>query len=351
MALSVQLLVWKIVKAKILLTCSLGILLTACNPPSVEEKLPEAMGNATPAVSPADSDPEGTVISLAEKYSKVEDLERIGDVIAIRATDTVALGTLDAFKKSEPQIVTIDPACSDMTGGNATDEFIFACPDGVYALSPSTKSGEKLTQLFAADFPLSTAVKTRSGDIVAGASDRTELLVIDPSGTATSLTVDDPTDQLLAVANGDKPDAVYRINRTATVIQNINVDQRTLGAKLRVGLGVGTIAGGENGMAIAADAIGNQFGIYLADDVIRLQQTTPTHGQSPWTAAWDQKNQLVWVATTSDNQIRSYSISAGTGEETATFASASNVHALTVMPDGVVVAASESGDGLQVISP
>ena len=203
--------------------------------------------------------------------------------------------------------------------------------------------------LQATDQPVTAAVKTTSGMIFAGSSDREDVDVYQ-DGEKTTIRVEDPTDAMIAVPVSGGEDSVYRINRRTTIIQNINVADKSAGAVLRVGLGVGTITPGAQGMALATDTIGKQFGVYLTHDVIQLHQTTPTTG-APWAIAWDDKRQQVWVATTYDNKIRRYQLGSGQGEELEAYNSIENTQSLVALPDGTILAASATGTDVQVITP
>ena len=353
----------------------MGVVLTACTPPSVQEKLPTAMGNATPAPSPAIVDaPAGEVISLPEQLAKVTELDHIGEIVAVRAGAVVGVGTVDQLRAGRLVMVPVDAACGDISAAPASNEFVLGCPDGVYGIPTSVadaaddaggagdaageeSDGGKTAELptanpmllQATDQPVTAAVKTTSGMIFAGSSDREDVDVYQ-DGEKTTIRVEDPTDAMIAVPVSGGEDSVYRINRRTTIIQNINVADKSAGAVLRVGLGVGTITPGAQGMALATDTIGKQFGVYLTHDVIRLHQTTPTTG-APWAIAWDDNRQQVWVATTDDNKIRRYQLGSGQGEELEAYNSIENTQSLVALPDGMILAASATGTDVQVITP
>ena len=350
----------------------MGVVLTACTPPSVQEKLPAAMGNATPVSSPAVVDePAGEVISLPEQLAKVTELDHIGEIVAVRAGAVVGVGTVDQLRAGRLVTVPVDAACGGISAAPASNEFVLGCPDGVYGISTSIAdaaggagdaAGEEgdggetaelptanPVLLQATDQPVTAAVKTTSGMIFAGSSDREDVDVYQ-AGEKTTIRVEDPTDAMIAVPVSGGEDSVYRINRRTTIIQNINVADKSAGAVLRVGLGVGTITPGAEGMALATDTIGKQFGVYLTHDVIRLHQTAPTTG-APWAISWDDKRQQVWVATTDDNKIRRYQLSSGQGEELEAYNSIENTQSLVALPNGMILAASATGTDVQAITP
>ncbi|MCS4491142.1 hypothetical protein N7326_00455 [Corynebacterium sp. ES2794-CONJ1] len=322
----------------------LALTLTACNPPSVEEKLPVRMGSAFPEPRVSGTVPHGDVIDLDPKYHNVEDMERVGDILALRSKDKLAVGTVADFRSGQAAVLEVDPKCGDMTA--AAPDFLIACPDGVNAIDAKNP---KLLVIQTTPKPVTAVARTSDGTLFVGNADSEEILAY-KEGNEHSITMEGPVDQLIAVARDAGPDSVYRTNRVNTTIQNIYPDSLKAGAVLRVGLGVGEISAGSNGMALAADAIGHQFGVYLADDVIRLHQTTPTHGQSPWDLAWDKNTESVWVATTADSSISGYTISSGVGQEIVQYSGVSDIHNIEILDNGDIVAASASGAGLQIIS-
>lgn len=303
------------------------------------------MGNASPVASPAEGKTAGEVLKLSDSFKKVEDLEHVGQLLLLRSGKEIAVGTVQDFKTTSAKKLTIDAQCGDITATESSQEFIFACPDGVYSIGTDKKA--QLIQPTAT--PQTVAVKTSDGAIITGNNHNNELTIY-AEGKERTVEAEDTTDQMVAVPTASGSDVVYRINRQYTLIQNVDYSQHSMGAMLRVGLGVGQIAGGENGMVLAADTLGKQFGVYLTETVIRLHQTSPTAGQSPWDITWDPTRKRVWVATTSDNTLRSYAIDSGAGLEQESYQLVADAQNIDVLKDGTIVAASATGSGLQVIT-
>ncbi|MDO4631944.1 MAG: hypothetical protein Q4A82_06650 [Corynebacterium sp.] len=331
----------------------LGLVLSACTPRSVQEKLPAAMGNATPAASPATSGtPAGDVFTLPEPFTNIAELDRVGDTLAVRTGTHIAVGTLAQLRSGDFSTVDVDVSCGDISTAPSHSEFILGCADGVHAISTAGTPANSLIQ--ATEQPITAAVKTTDGMIIAGSNEREEALLFTNGdggeGKPKTIRVEDPTDAMIAVPTNNGPDVVYRINRHTTIIQTIDVGKKSSGAVLRVGLGVGMVAPAAQGMAITSDAVGKQFGVYMTLDAIRLHQTTPTTS-TPWAVAWDDKHQQVWVTTTDDNKIRRYQIGSGQGEELEAYNSIANAQSVLALPDGTIVASSASGAGLQILQP
>lgn len=317
-------------------------LLAGCNPPSVEEKLPESLGNATAPVSPAqDKQLGGQQVAVPAARGLVA----IDDTVALLADRGVLVGTPEQFAAGAHMEVDLPQECYDLTAG--PDAFVVACADGVYLLNANDPTAE----LFATDAPISSAVQLSSGEIITAAKDTNTVTVHRDGETPQTITVEDTTDALVRVGapTPDEGDRVYRINREFSLIQTVEWEDNAQGAVLRAGLGVADIAPGEGGMALTTDAIGGQFGVYTDQSVIRLQQTTPLPDK-PWAVAWDSGNQLVWLSTPGTNQVHAYRINSGKGEVITSVDTVTSAQHLAVLADGRIVIASADGGGLHIIS-
>lgn len=329
----------------LLAACSVSAAaLSACTSAEKSSDIDTAtMGDATAAVSPASANPAGEVIPLDSDIAQVTDMERAGDTLALRSGGKLQIGTVEQFRSKAATTLDIDGQCGDMTATGST--FVLACPNAVYLID---KDAPSMDNKVSSDRNLSTAVQTTSGEIVAGVKDEATVVVIKDGKETKDFSVEDPTDEMVAVPVDGKPDAIVRINRKYTIIQDVKWADGKQGAILRMGKGVGQISPAEKGMVVASDTIGNQIGLYFADDVIRLQKTM-TVPESPWAVAWDHKNTLAWIASTKENQIVGYDPSQGNLDEKTRYQSVADVHNMTVLDDGTIVAASATGAGLEVI--
>lgn len=300
------------------------------------------MGSAEAIESPAATNPAGEVVKLDPSYAEVQDMERAGEHLALRSGDVVAIGTLEAIKDGEAVTNRVDAECGDMTSTDT--EFVLACPDGVHIFAAS--SGAE-TEVVSTSEPVSTAVKTTDGTIIAGVKDDRRALRI-RDGEEKDFSTEYDSTQMIAIPVEGREDAVLRTNSRYTIIQDLKWQDANAGAILRVGLGVGQIAPAEHGMALATDTLGSQLMVYFADDVVRLQKTVPVD-ESPWGVAWESGNRTAWVASTADNQLVGWDVAAPSLTETERFSTVANAKNVVVMPDGTKVLASATGDGLQTI--
>ena len=194
------------------------------------------------------------------------------------------------------------------------------------------------------------ATVASTGEVLAGSDTERKVWVFDGGELKDTIDVARETDQLQAVQVDGQRDSVVRTNRFDTTIQDIDWNGSRQGGTLRVGLGVGKVRGGEHGLVLAADSTGSQLHVYTTDDIIRLQQSAPVP-EGPWDAAWDPAQRLAWVSSLASNTATGYDISQGIPVKRKHFATVADAQSIITLDDGTVVAASASGDGIQIVSP
>lgn len=314
------------------------VLLAGCS-----QNLPDTpdMGNATPVASPPAENPAGTVIDYTAAITDLEVAD--GDILGVRTEDTLAIGTVADFEAGTETTLDVDAGCGDLTATG--DRFVLACEQGAFVIDATDPD---LDDLRATDTPTTVAALTSDGILLTGNDVDEDVTVYRDGQEPVTFDVQDPGTEMIAVPVEDRHDAVVRIWNGATTIQDIDYPNDRPGATLRVGLGVGQMAGGEDGLLVVSDNIGGQIAIYNADDIIRLQMTAPV-GDDPWGVAWDAERDLAWITTLSDNQLAGYRISEGVPEEEHRLDTVADARNVVVLEDGALVVASASGDGLQVI--
>jgi hypothetical protein len=322
------------------------LLVTACSDRPGQD-VPD-MGNAVAEVSPPATDPAGRVIELAEDYSAVTDMETAGEVIGLRSAGTLALGTLGQFEAGAVAEVTIPENCGDLTA--AADTFVLACREEVLLVDAASGDIERRSIAGTDAAPSVAASLTSTGELIVANAEDDQVLVFEEGSEepVETITVAGVTSQLIAVPRDGGDDAVVRTNHANTTIQDIHWRDGEQGGTLRVGLGVGRIAPGENGLVVVSDNLGSQLAVYTATDVIRLHQTAPVD-PSPWGVAWDVGRDLAWIASTAGNTLAGYDVSTGVPERRASLETVADAQNIAVLEDGTLVLASATGDGLQVI--
>lgn len=346
---------------------SSSILLASCTPPGVEDPQKQAqdqagsgqtvsgaLGKATPAVSPAAANPAGEVVKLEGRLAKASDIEMAGDVLAVRAGDQLALGTVDKFRTNSATTLEINANCGDITATG--DTFVLPCPvpieggagGGVIYLIDAKNPGLKDTRR--ADMKFTSAVLTTSGEVVGGSSEEPDVIVFRGTDSSDSkkITTSRKADEMVASPVSGSRDGVVFIERDKTVIQGVDYTNNRAGGALRMGVGVGSIAAGDDGLFLASDTLGHQLGVYTDDDILMLHQTIPTD-KSPWALAWDSQRKLAWISSNETNKIQAFKISSGVPELQGTVDTVANVRSMTIDSDGTIYAISDSGDGLQII--
>jgi len=315
------------------------VALTACSSPTeLADELAVNMGDASPIESPPATDPAGEV----HEYEPVLDLDTTDGLITVRTADAITVGTLDEILGNTAKSWPLEAECGDVSANAG----VFAVGCGTTVRTFTTSGADEL----AVEHPATTATVTTSGEILAASNEERNVWVYRDGELIKTISVARETDSIQAVPVDGKPDTVVRTNSFDTTIQDLDWTGGRQGGTLRVGLGVGKIAGGEQGLVLAADTTGNQLLVYTSDDIIRLHQTAPVP-ESPWDVAWDAADRLAWVASTSSNLVTGYDISRGVPLERAQLRTVADVHSTISLDDGTLLLASATGDGIQIITP
>lgn len=360
----------KSLRASLLSVIAAGsaVALVSCTPPGVEDpqKLAQeqseanqtvsgALGKATPAASPAAAGPAGEIVDLPEELARPTDIELAGDVFAIRAGDQLGIGTLDKLRTGSLTMLRINDACGDISVTG--DTFVLPCPEpieggaGGGAIYLIQSDNPNLSTARHAPMKFTSAALTSTGELIGGSSHEPDLIVFrgDDSSDTKKIQTSRKADEMVASPVAGTRDGVVFIEREKTVIQGVDFSNNRAGGALRMGVGVGSIAAGDNGLFLASDALGSQLGVYTDDDILMLHQTIATDA-APWAVSWDSKRKLAWIASNSKNTLQAYRISTGVPELQHTLPTIANLRSMTIDTDGSIYAVSDSGAGLQIIS-
>ncbi|WP_144412270.1 YncE family protein [Corynebacterium uterequi] len=291
----------------------------------------EALGNAVPVASPPAENNVGETIIDGE----VSEVVTTGSLLGARIGDELIVGSIADFRGGDARRLDI-AGCADVTG--APSGIVVACGDHVRIVDAA---GDRRVDVNA---PATTAVLTTDGALVTASDSEHVVQVYDGAELAEEFDVAGATHELLAVPVSGSDDAVLRINRDNTTIQDVRVAEARQGGTLRVGLGVGTAAAGDNDLAVVSDTRGSQLAIYTADEVVRLHQTLPVD-ESPFAVAYD--GELAWIASTATNTATGYDIAGGVPVEKRRVPTPANVRAMVFVDGHLVVGGT---DGLTLLS-
>lgn len=306
-----------------------------------------AMGNASPvASSPAVDEAKlaGVTVSRPE-FSRVSDMAIAGDTLAVRNGGTLWFGTVDELADGGT-VVDIDPSCGDLSA--TADHFVLACDSTVQLFVADETTAEEITP--EVDFPVTSATRMNNGDLVLASNETADVAIVAPDGVVHSKFIAAaPTDELVHVESESHGEQLVRTWREDTTIQNLDWRNERGGGTLRVGLGVGAISAGDEGLILAADTRGNQLAVYTALDVIRLHQTTPVPA-GPWAVGWDSDRELAWVASTEGNRLTGFKLSSGVPQQASQLHTIADAQSMVINDEGTIVLGSASGAGIQVIA-
>ena len=314
-----------------------SLVITACSYNPNEGNETEVQGNATPASSPQDTDPAGNV----EEYGEISDIAHVGDTIAVRSDDTITFGAPDSLGNP----LKISPSCGDLN--SSAGFFFIGCGDKVYKIDPNNPSDPRVIPV-EVDFAVTAATELSSGELFLASNETKDIVIYKDGEVIDDFTVEEPSDQLLAVPNQDGVDNVIRINREATTIQNLDWENSREGGRLRAGIGLGQGTVGEDGTILVSDTLGGRLMVYTSEDVVRQHQFGPVDG-SPWGVAWDEKRQIAWVTTTDNNLVHGFNISTGVPELVTTLGTVADAQSIQALDNRDLVLGSATGAGLQVI--
>lgn len=295
------------------------------------------MGSAEPAQSPAAQDPDGEVVG----FEAVRDLDTTEGVVGVRTENALITGTLEEIAEGGGTTHDLDASCGDVSANGGS--FAVACDGEIRVFGANA-------QTITTDHPVTSATVTTTGEVLAGSDTERTVWLYRGGEEADAISVARETDQLQAVPVKGQEDTVVRVCSFDTTIQDMDWTGSRQGGTLRVGLGVGKVAAGEDGLVLAADSTGSQLLVYTSDDIIRLHQMAPVPS-GPWDTAWDPANRLAWVSSTAENLATAYDISQGVPLEKRQVRTVANAQSIISLDDGTVVLASATGDGIQIISP
>lgn len=308
-------------------------------------ELAEVMGDATPVASPPSSDIDGELVEVPQQIAEIIDIDSVGQTLAVRGDEHIAFGTVEDFKAGQAHTVDVDKQCGELTA--APDAFVLACGEKVleYAV-PDFAVTETVLE---PEYPAASAVRLTSGELITANQESARVVLYRPGESPEPIEVEEYTTQLLATPVSGGPDAVVRTLSEDTTIQDIDWTNEQQGARLRVGLGVGRIAAGPEGLFLASDATGGQLMVYTADDVIRLHQAAPVDA-SPWAVAWDNSRNVAWIASTGTNLATAYDISTGVPQPEYEVLTVADARSMVVLDDGTIITGSATGEGLQAVT-
>lgn len=277
---------------------------------------------ATPAASPrpATADVAGTVTA----GDPVAGLARLGigdgkdtGTVAALTDGTLAVGDLATVAAGTAPTTVVDASCDSLTA--AAGRIVLSCGDTVKILDSAGKERRSLD----VGAPVTAAAAVADGTVVVTTEGTDKARWYDADGAEVDSEGVSATPSGMVVVgntrNGEDGGHQLRVavlDAEQSSIADLDMDERHFNAALRTGQGLGTASAGNraDGVVVVSDPRTDQALVYTVTDVIRHTQATVT-GPSPWAVLWDSPRQLMWVSTTGDNRLTSYSLASGTPVE------------------------------------
>jgi len=319
--------------------------LSACGSEKPEENAPVAGEPAQPQDSPDSSSGLGEQIELGESTLGAARVGLSADENAPGANLVAVLTKgkvhfIDATSpKDKPSQVDVDDSCDNIST-TATGVAV-ACQDKAIELG----SDGKETRSLDVDGKVTTVTFLENGKAVLGKAGEDKARFYDKDGNETGeAIVSRSLDEAVLVKPHGRGQRAALIDRGQTSINDVDVDDGSLNASLRIGQGVGQVATGrgDDGVVVASDARQDQMLIYTMNDVVRLHQAIPTKA-SPWGVAWDAKRQLAWVGSVGENKLTAFRIDSGAPVKVAEVDAPSKVREVLDAANGALVLVTEDG--------
>ena len=331
-----------------LMAAAVALTLTACGSDSedADSSQLDTLPPATAAQSPTGTaKPVGTIVPQAAAQK-----------IAVSGTTTAVLGTDDRTVTLHATPGGTDgaaprPVCLPIDGVvdlvAVDDHFLAVGPKGLVRIDADGRA--TLTEV-PIDSPLSLAV---DGDKILVGTEKGKLLVLSTTGERLHeyggyARVDDV---LVAPDSASEVSGqVSVLDRAQSAVLPIDIDNGDRKASLRAGNGATNAVVDRFGRILVTGTRDNEIYAFFGEPIImRLRHPTPA---SPFALAYDEKQNLLWVSSTAENEAVAYDLSRGDARERGRVATVGQVTAMAVDPaSGRLLIASGRGDGLQAVAP
>ena len=285
-------------------------------------------------------------IKDADARTGIRDLMRSGDSIAGLVGDHIAIGTASQWQQGDPTLISVNAKCQDLSrfdGG-----FTLACPGEVLTFDTQGKQQSPLK----VDGDVTTAARVGDTTVLTLANERKVHFYQGDKHVGDASMENIPRQSLVVDSDPNEPEATAKVamlDPSMTMVTGVNVDDKSVGASLRVGRGAGRMSGGEDGVFVVSDTRGNALYMYTLTDLIRLHQTIPT-AKSPWAVAWDPASGHLWGASSADNSVSGYAVASGALVQQAQLPTLPQPDALAVLPGGGLLVGAKDRPVVQVIS-
>lgn len=318
--------------------------LSACGSDDTVEDAPVAGEPAEPQDGPDSAPGSGDSVDVK---SPVLGAARVGLSADENAPGANAVAVLTKGKvhfidaanpSAEPRQIDVDDSCDNISS-SATGVAV-ACQDKAIELGADGKEKRHLD----VEGKVTTVTFLDNGKAVLGKAGEDKARFFDDKGGETgNAIVSRSLDQVVLVKPHDRGQRAALIDRGQTSINDVDVDDGSLNASLRIGQGVGQVASGrgDDGVVVASDARQGQLLIYTMNDVVRLHQATPI--KTPWGVTWDARRKLAWVSSTSGNDVKAYRIDSGVPVKAAQVKTQSKVRGVFDAANGALVTVAENG--------
>ncbi|HEY0640520.1 MAG TPA: hypothetical protein VGD67_23060 [Pseudonocardiaceae bacterium] len=319
----------------------------------------DTLAAAVPATSPPAAGPDGRVLPLpaavtgAAATAAVVEPDSGTLAVAVTLGDQgrlllYRLGDLDG----EPRVVELPGPVGELAIGEPGELLAPVPATGtVLRLDAATGSVRRAVTVPPGGAAMA-AVQERDTMTAAVAGSRlvvslgTRVSVFD-GGDAVSRAVDGFAGPPELVTVGSR---VAVLDRPRTALATIDPGTGERGPALRAGDGAAHAVADRYGRVLVTDTRGGELLAFTAEPMI-MRQRYPVPG-APYAIAYDPARDLAWVTLTERNEVVGFDVAGGEPVERYRFATVRQPDAVAVDSDGgVVLVASGTGEGIQVVRP
>ncbi|WP_030516905.1 YncE family protein [Nocardia sp. NRRL WC-3656] len=313
------------------------VLVAGCSSHSDDTTAPAAGAPGRAAAAPAaTATPAGAVTAFGPVGALLAE-PATGRVVALDPNG-LGLRLVDPVNPSAARAITLPAHATGLALG-APGEVLVAAGREVLRVDIATAAIRPVP----VDGDVRAIARRGDGSLVAGLDGgRVQILDADghPNKTVSGLGT---VDAVAATAN-----AVATLDLDQTTLTELDLDRDRPGLALRAGLGATHVISDHYGRLLATDTSGGALLVYTTDPLL-LRQRFPV-GPSPYTLAYDERSDTVWLTLSGSNEVVGFDLSTGIPEEVGRFATVRQPNSLTIdSRTGDMFIGSATGDGLQRI--
>lgn len=322
--------------AACLAAVSVGLAGCASTPDTDPLQATDRLSPATPARSPATSEPpQGTILSAPA--AELSAYEPGSHTLAIATNSGLSLYDT-RHPDQPPRGIELPSAPAHLRAEHG--KLLTALPESNLVITIDPRTGERQSRRV----PGGPVDATHAGNLLAVAL-RDQHSVTFLHGRARQATADGFRRPSRLFAVGDR---VFVLDRLTTTVTPVNPRTGEKQAALRAGQGATNGVTDRYGRVLVTDTRSGEYLAFSTDPFV-MKQRAPIPA-APYDIAYDRTRDLVWITLTETNEVAGYDVGAGQPKQRYRLPTVRQPNSVAVDPDsGEVYVTSATGDGIQVV--